>query len=184
MENYELAFSIILVSAGIGLFAATLEPFESADKNHNTESHDTGSERVHAHAMIHVIVNGSELDFTADRFQLNARDVHLENNKSHIVHKHRSGVTWQRFFNTINTTYWRSNATGNLCLDIYNSERCGDGAVYLNGEKVENLTQEITQNDHVVIVLDTDNREQVLEEYFKKQLPQAYKPQESRGKRV
>lgn len=181
METYELAFSIILVSVGAGLLASVAFPANG----HGTET-DTGNtpEEVHEHALFHVIVNGSEVDFRKDRFQLNARDVHLENNKSDIVHKHQSEVTWNRFLNTINTTYWRSNATGNLCLKVYNSERCGDGEIYLNGEKNQSLGQEMFQDDHLIIVLDTENPEQVVEEYMTQQLPPAYRPQSTRGQQV
>lgn len=180
METYEIASSIILISVSIGLIAsAGLSGEDSANS-----SHESSPETVHKHALFHTVVNGSEVDFTERKFQLNARDVHLENNKSDIVHKHESGVTWDRFLETINTTYWSSNSTGNFCIDMYERERCGDGAIYLNGEKVEGLDRDIHQDDHLLIVLDTANRTEVVEEYMKQQLPPAYKPQSQRGRRV
>ena len=179
METYELASSVILVSISIGLIASA-----GLSNGENGNPSDTNSEEVHEHALFHVVINGSEVDFTDQRYQLNARDVHLENNRSDIVHKHESGVTWSRFLNTINTTYWRSNSTGNLCVRTYETETCGDGAVYLNGEQVEDLDTEFRQDDHLLIVLDTANRTQVVEEYMKQQLPQEYKPLSQRGRRV
>jgi hypothetical protein len=179
METYELASSVILVSVSIGLIAS------AGIANGETESSSDGHQgEVHEHALFHVVINGSEVDFTERKYQLNAGDVHLENNKSDIVHKHESGVTWSRFLNTINTTYWRSNSTGNLCLSMYDTETCGDGAVYLNGEEVEDLDAEFRQDDHLLIVLDTENRTAVMQEYMKQQLPQEYKPQSQRGRRV
>lgn len=176
METYEIAASVILISAGIGMIASVGVPLENDDTEQSPE--------VHEHALFHVVINGSEVDFTDPRFQLNAQDVHLENNKSDIVHKHESGVTWSRFLESVNTTYWRSNSTGNLCLSMPQREVCGDGAVYLNGEQVEDLETEFQQDDHLLIVLDTENRTGVLEEYMKQQLPADYKPESQRGRRV
>lgn len=175
METYELALSVILVSAGIGMIASTVVTDEAGNKNGE----------VHEHALFQVVINGSEMDFTDRRYQFNAEDVHLENNNSEIVHKHEAGVTWDRFLNTINTTYWRSNATGNLCFRTYGYERCGDGQVYLNGEKVDDLDDEvIRQGDHLLVIMDTVNRTAVMEEYMLQQLPRRYKPEETRGRRV
>lgn len=175
METYEIASAVILVSIGIGLVASTgiSQPTE-------TEA----SQETHEHALFHVVINGSERDFTDEKFQLNARDVHLENNKSDIVHKHRTGVQWSRFLETINTTHWRSNSTGNLCVSIYSETNCGQGAIYLNGQKVNDLDQEIFQGDNLLVVLETENQSQVAERYMKQQLPPEYKPRSVRGNRV
>lgn len=180
METYEIAATVILLATGIGLVAST-------GLSHPIENETSPSEKVeetHEHALFHVVINGSEKDFTEQKFQLNARDIHLENNKSEIVHKHKTGVEWSKFLNTINTTYWRSNSTGNFCLDIYQETNCGDGAIYLNGEEVDNLDREIFQGDNLLVILNTDNRTAVVDDYMKKQLPPDYKPASSRGKRV
>lgn len=176
METYEIASMVMLISVGLGIFL-------SIGLN-DTNNHNSGTEQVHEHALFHVVINGSEVDFADQKFQLQAGRVHLENNKSDIVHKHQAGVKWSGFLKTINTTYWRSNSTGNLCVDIYNEVTCGDGAVYLNGEKINDTDVEISQGDHLVIVLDTENRTKLMQEYMKQQLPQDYKPQSVRGKRV
>ena len=179
METYEIASIVFLVSVGTGLVA-------SAGLSHpvETDSHSETAEKTHEHALFHVVINGSEKDFTDQKFQLNARSVHLENNKSRIVHKHRTGVEWKDFLETINTTYWRSNSTGNLCLSIYQETHCGTGGIYLNSEKAADLDREISQGDNLLIILNTDNKTAVVEKYMKKQLPPEYKPASKRGKRV
>jgi hypothetical protein len=178
METYEIAATVILLAVGAGLVSSIglSQPVENQQEKTTQETHE--------HALFHVVINGSEKNFTDQKFQLNARNVHLENNKSDIVHKHRTGVEWSGFLNTINTTYWRSNSTGNLCLSIYEETNCGEGNVYLNGEKVEDLDQEIFQGDNLLIILKTENQSQIAEEYMKQQLPPEYKPQSVRGNRV
>jgi hypothetical protein len=179
METYEIAATVILLSVGVGLIASVGVSYPT-----ETEASSETTEKTHEHALFHVVINGSEKDFTDQKFQLNARDVHLENNKSDIVHKHRTGVEWSRFLDTINTTYWRSNSTGNLCLSIYSETHCGQGSVYLNGEKSVNLDTEMFQGDNLLIILNTENETAVAEEYMREQLPPEYKPRSTRGKRV
>ncbi|MFQ3275141.1 MAG: hypothetical protein ACI9SF_000283 [Candidatus Nanohaloarchaea archaeon] len=176
METYEIAATVILLSAGIGLLTSIgfSQPVDD----------QTDTQETHEHALFHVVINGSERDFTDQKFQLNSQAVHLENNKSDIVHKHRTGVQWSQFLDTINTTYWRSNSTGNLCVSIYSETDCGSGAVYLNGEKTEDLNQEIFQGDSLLIVLNTENQTAVVNEYTRQQLPPEYKPPAVRGNRA
>lgn len=177
MENYELALIVIFSATGLGLIGSvvTSEPADAGQQS---------VQQTHEHALFHVVINGSEKDFTDPRFQLNSRTVHLENNNSDIVHKHVTGVTWSGFLRTINTSYWESNSTGNFCLQIYERIDCGDGGLYLNGDKVENLDEEIFQGDSLLIILNTSNRTEVIDKYSKQQLPPEYKPSSVRGNRV
>ncbi|PSG99391.1 MAG: hypothetical protein BRC29_04700 [Nanohaloarchaea archaeon SW_7_43_1] len=179
MEACEIASIVLLVSVGTGLVASV-----GLSQYTETDSYSETAEKTHEHALFHVVINGSEKDFTDQKFQLNARSVHLENNRSAIVHKHRTGAEWKDFLETINTSYWRSNSTGNLCLKIYRETNCGSGAVYLNGEEPDNLEREIFQGDNLLIIIGTENRTSVVDKYMKKQLPPDYKPASSRGNRV
>lgn len=157
---------------------------KSHDHNHREQrSSNFTFGTAHEHALFHIVVNGTERDFTADRFQLQSDYVHLENNKSDIVHKHAEGVKWKDFFQTINTTVERKQK-GELCVSIYGEKKCGTGKVVLNGESGANLTAEIHQNDNFLIVLNTDNLSQLVEDYMNQGLSELYKPSERRGKRI
>lgn len=190
MEAYQIAAPIILVAALTGFSAGiTFNPdlgdteILSAEEPEENNSDDrigsVGS--AHDHALFHVVVNGSERDFTDKKFQLNSRYVHLENNKSDIVHKHATGVTWGMFFQTINLSTSTENKS--LCLDIQGNRSCGSGSVVLNGDFNPSLDQEISQGDNFLVILDTEEQRELSEEYMRKQLPEYYRPQ-SRGRSI
>lgn len=189
MKNL-LATLIILISllSGAGLAFHDQLYSEATEYLNSTDGHDHSSHShsefkfgtTHEHALLYIIVNETELEFKEDRYQLAADYVHLENNQSHIVHKHAKGVTWNDFFDTINVPI---NQTGNLCVDAKNISQCGNGTVWMNGETDVSLDQEILQDDRLIIVLG-GNVSSTLSKYYSKQLPRAYSPEASRGRRL
>lgn len=192
MKNLLAAF-IVLLSAltGAGLafheqvYTEATEYLNSTrnDHSHDHSSHSQGEFQfgtAHDHALLYIIVNGTELKFQEPQYQLAADYVHLESNRSHIVHKHAKGVKWTDFFDTINASV---NQSEQLCLDVKNVSRCGNGTIWLNGERNASLEQEIMQDDRLVIVLG-GNVSETLSHYYSKQLPRAYSPEESRGRRL
>lgn len=187
MKPYQIALPVVFVATLIGLSAGILlNPGFGIDLPVSTEEPSLDGQigslnSAHEHALFHVVVNGTEKDFTDQKFQLNSRYVHLENNRSDIVHKHAKGITWEMFFQTINLSTPTEN--GELCLDIYNSTNCGNGTVVLNGKVNASLNQEISQDDNLLIILDTKEWRSVSEEYMKTQLPEDYRPQ-PRGRSV
>lgn len=191
MKTTLLTVSVVAVSATIGLLAATGIPMEEinslqtgqVENNQSDQSNTLELGSTHEHALFWIVENSSEKDLTSNRFQFNSRYVHLENNKSRIVHKHAEGVTWKNFLDTINTTV---NNTGDerVCLTVYGNESCSKGAAYLNGEKAESFDQEIEQGDNFLIILGTEKWKEEAAEYMLKELPQDYKLERSRGNRV
>lgn len=128
-------------------------------------------QEVHEHALFFIEVNQTQIDLTEDRFQLQDREVHLENNRSHIVHKHAAGVTWGEFLDTVNISI---NTTGNqTCLDMPQNTYCGNTTVLLNGEEF-NRTEEIQQNDNLAIVIGNQTQQRA-EAYMDLTLPEAYR---------
>lgn len=192
MKRYQIAAPVLILAILTGLSGALLldqdlqELYNSEflvteqDNENTSEVGQPGS--AHGHAYFHVMVNGSERNFTQERFQLNSRYVHLENNRSDIVHKHATGVTWKMFFQTINLSTSREN--GELCLNIYEETRCGKGSVILNGEFNASLNQEISQDDNLLIILDTEEWRNVADEYMNKELPEEYRPRSWRGRSI
>ncbi len=130
-------------------------------------------ERTHEHALFYVVVNGTELDFRSPEYQYNSPYVHLENNRSHIVHKHIENVTWQQFLDTINVSI-EERDTG-YCLETVEMSRCGNGTVVLNDEENPDLGQVIRQGDKFLIVLQGDVSS-IVNEYALKELPSQYTP--------
>ncbi len=192
MESYKVALPIIIVAALIGLSAGIFfnqgfQGIELPEIENSEENKDSGDQigqlgSAHDHALFHVVVNGSEKDFTDRMFQFNSRYVHLENNKSDIVHKHATGITWGMFFQTINLS--TSTEDNELCLEIQGNRSCGNGSVVLNGELNASLDQEISQGDNLLIILDTKEWRDSSESYMDKQLPEDYRPQNRRGRSI
>lgn len=192
MKTYQIAAPVLILAVLTGLYGGLflnqdLQELSNSDFLNSEEDTGDTSEvgepgSAHGHAYFHVIVNGSERNFTQERFQLNSRYVHLENNKSDIVHKHATGVTWKMFFQTINVS--KSSNNGEFCLDIYEETRCGNGSVILNGEVNASIDQEISQNDNLLIILDTEEWRQVTKEYMNKELPEKYRPRSWRGRSI
>ena len=138
----------------------------------NTDIVEKGlqQEQTHEHAMFFMEVNKTPLNLRADRFQLQARDVHLEGNRSRIVHKHAEGVTWGRFLDTVNISI---NSTGNsTCIQMPRQEFCGNTTVLLNGEDFER-EKVIQQGDKLAVVQGT-NPEERAEAFMELGMPTEY----------
>lgn len=177
----KLAIPIILLSILLGA-ALSLGEVPKIEEDWVSEL-DTGEpEPTHEHALFYVVMNDTEVSFLEQRYQLAAWYVHMENNRSDIVHKHREGVTWGDFLETINATLERRD-NGTYCGKFKNHSYCGEAAAKLNGENVTDLEKEIQQGDKLVIVLQPEFQEW-LEEYKDKKLPPAYKPREVTGRQV
>lgn len=197
MDPRKLTLPLILVSVATGLLIANppqlpaysfdqTVDFQSLDSIVPGETGQNGKDgfnigSAHDHALFYVVVNGSEMDFTDDRYQVNERYVHLESNNSNIVHKHAEGVTWKRFLLTINTSISSNGST--YCVESFNETRCGEGTLFLNNRFDPELGQEIKQGDKLVLIIG-ENHSERIPDYRGKQLPRAYKPQSSRGRRV
>jgi len=179
----KLAIPIILLSAlvGITLGIGEMQKIDS-EWLENTEDTNQNKNVTHEHALFFVVTNDTELSFLEQKYQLEARHVHLENNKSHIVHKHREGVTWREFLRTVDAELEHKNNT-TYCGSFKNMSYCGEAAVQLNGENVSSLDREIQQGDKFIVVLQPEV-EEWLEKYESYELPPAYKERKITGREI
>ncbi len=190
MDYQDIALAVILLSSLLGLYLA-LNPMvlvDAMEEQHDHGSHPHGNESEgfvygsdHDHALFYLVVNGTEMEFSKPEYQLAASYVHLENNNSHIVHKHSVGVTWEDFFETINVSinYTREG----LCVDARGKKYCGNGTVSLDGKIQPDIGTEIQQGANMIIAIG-NRSEQTLERYRGRQLPRHYKPSGTRGRRI
>jgi hypothetical protein len=153
-----IATSLIMgLAAGITLNSGIIEKKLEKDE-------------VHGHALFFIEVNGTEIDLTEERFQIQDREVHLENNRSHIVHKHASGITWGQFLETVNISV---NQRGDhTCLKMPENRYCGNSTVLLNGEDFR-PGKEIQQGDKLAVIIG-NRTQQKAEAYMDLSLPEAY----------
>jgi hypothetical protein len=153
---------------------------ESGNRSEEPEVQEFVPGTAHEHALFYVAVDGERLEFLEKRSQLAARHVHLENGRSEIVHKHAEGVRWEDFFQTIDLEVNRTG--GEVCLDVKNVSRCGEGEVWLNGKNAS-LDSEIQQGDRFYIVLG-DRWKEELALLRDERLPPAYTSRADRGRPV
>lgn len=177
MENDILIGIVILflLTFNLGLFYGddVIERFQ----NENQPEQDLPE---HQHALFYVVIDGEEISFNEPRYQLARGDVHLENNRSDIVHKHEKGVTWNTFLNSVNVSYNQTGET--LCLDVKNVSRCGNGTVLLNNETAD-LNEEIHQGDNFVIAMG-DNYTALASEYSGKEVPGPWQDPGTYGRKI
>lgn len=175
-----LGFSLTAGSLiGLG-FAQTDLMQEEKDSDVETEDeYVLGS--AHEHALFYVSVEGEETSFLEDRYQLAAPHVHLENRKSHIVHKHAENVTWGDFLDTIGMSL--DQRDGEICLEVKDIDRCGEGSVFQSNSSGLELDRLIRQGDKFIVALG-ENSSAELEELRDRELPEDYTPGATPGRRV
>lgn len=153
------------------LSAVTLGLAMGVTMNTDIVDNQLNEDRVHQHALLFINVNGTELDLTADRFQLQDKDVHLENNRSNIVHKHAEDITWGDFLDTVNITVEQKEDQS--CISMPKDNYCGNMTVMLNGEEFDS-EKEIQQGDKLAIILG-NNTQQKANRYMEFSLPKPYR---------
>lgn len=139
----------------------------------NTDILDKGleQEETHEHAMLFMEVNKTPLNLRAERFQLQARDVHLEANRSRIVHKHAEKVTWARFLETVNVSI--NDTEDQTCIRMPENEYCGNTTVILNGGEFQK-EKLIQQGDKLAVVQGINPKERA-EAYMELGMPKEYR---------
>jgi len=108
----------------------------------------------HAHAAILVTIDGEQLNFGLQQFQLSSKFIHFENHNPYLIHKHASGVPLKMLFSSFNL-----EITQDCIILNYEKARefCSEGnkqlLFFLNGEKFySDISQyEIKHNDRIMI---------------------------------
>jgi len=114
----------------------------------DTRPHSVGAE--HYHGTIDVTIGGQTLDFSRQRFQLQADPFHFENGDGERWHVHARDVTL-------------AYAMGTLGVDVTDEEVAYDGTTYgddsgetvrvlVNDESVDPASYVLQEGDHVRIV--------------------------------
>lgn len=163
MNRQRYTAAVITASAILGLAAGVT-------LNNNVLRKNFQKREVHEHALFFIEINGTPKDLTAERFQLQDKDVHLENNRSHIVHKHAPGVTWGDFLETENISIQK--VENQTCLQMPENRYCGNTTILLNGKHFSE-NREINQGDNLAIVMG-NHTERKAEAYMDLTLPEAY----------
>lgn len=94
IATYALAFGLILILASAGYFLYA----NSGSSGARPVRGAVGS--THEHTGFAVYVEGKQIDFSQNKYQLQADFVHVENGDGTTIHKHATGVTFSDFLLT------------------------------------------------------------------------------------
>ena len=118
---------------------------------------------AHDHGTIEVVVDGQQVDFSREEYQLQADEFHFENGDGRVWHKHATGVSLEWAMATLNIgvsedtvvfdgTAYRDSDEGTEVTVTVNGETVDPQSYVLQG--VEAASGE--NGDHVRIVVETD----------------------------
>jgi hypothetical protein len=148
-----------------GILALIIVPSLALYLSHPSESVEKISEEgnvpvpgapgaQHWHAALIVYVNGQGFDFGDNKYMLQSKLVHFEDDDPYIVHKHTTGVTIPYFLSTLKVFM------DSTCIDFQNLETperyCTNATNTLrflvNGEEVADPTRyDIKHNDRFLV---------------------------------
>lgn len=141
---------------GGGAGAATVNGFEVQQTPGDLRS-------AHGHGTINVTIDGQQIDFSQDRYQLEANKFHFERGNGRIWHTHASGVTVEYAMATLGIGVTENSVTfeGTTYRDGENAEV----VVQVNGQSVDPSTYVLqgtsvsaaNEGDHVRIVVRPTN---------------------------
>lgn len=140
MRVLPIAAMLMLLAPGWALLAsATHEP-----------GHQIGQlGDVHWHAKFALTINGDKFDFSRDKYQVVAREVHFEQNDGDTIHVHASGMTLGHVFKTL-----KFQLTAD-CLTLDSGERYCNGegnelAFTANGQRVQDPAAYVIRDGDVL----------------------------------
>jgi hypothetical protein len=113
----------------------------------------------HAHAAIAVFVDGEQINFGLQQFQLSSKYIHFENHNPYLIHKHATGVPLEMLFTSLgmkitpecimlNYNESSKNKNGRFCI-----EENHPLVFYLNGERyTSDISQYVIEhNDRIMV---------------------------------
>jgi len=132
-----------------------VDPERSLIKQYGVGEH--GSD--HAHAAITVFVEGEQLNFGLQQFQLSSKFIHFENHNPYLIHRHATGVPLEMLFTSLGMKITQDCIILNYdkSSDNKNGRFCTEGnqslVFYVNGEKYHSdISQYVFEhNDRIMI---------------------------------
>lgn len=105
----------------------------------------------HVHGAFMIFVEGEQLDFSQDKYQLKSRFIHVENNDGTTIHRHATGVPFGDFLKSIGINIIER------CLVLDNETKyCEHDNVklrfFLNHNEVNSIMGYIIQNGDRLLI--------------------------------
>lgn len=167
-------FAALLISfiAGTWLVSGGWHTLTASGHDHD-EPHPIGyadsGDEVHVHSDWLVHIDGTTLDFSAERYQTNAlqklsEHIHLHDNNGLTIHRHAEAITLAEFFASLGFTF-----TDECITTDQDTEYCSDTSnsllVFVNNEVIENPSSYVNQEkDQILVYFGDPNATAVITE--------------------
>lgn len=118
----------------------------------------------HVHAAFVIKIEGKQIDFSEDKYQLKSRFIHVENNDGTTLHRHATGVPFGDFLKSVGM-----NIVDRCFIRDDGGRYCENGNMklrfFLNHKEVDSVTNYVIQNgDRLLIVFGNETDGQIEKE--------------------
>jgi hypothetical protein len=117
---------------------------------------------AHEHAIFEVLLNGTPIDFSQGKYQVQSQYIHVENNDGTTLHRHATEVPVGEFFRSVGMSVDSS------CFVTDDGTRyCEDGGseqlrFYVNGQERSSISDYVlSEGDRMLIIYGNESQEQI-----------------------
>ncbi|MDY6766481.1 MAG: hypothetical protein SVW77_03870 [Candidatus Nanohaloarchaea archaeon] len=137
-----------VAAAGYGAVSAGVISFSTSGNTGPTGAAVGPAGSTHEHAQFSVLVDGEEIDFSRDRYQMQSQKVHFEAGNGQRIHVHATGVTIGYALESLGLGI---NAS---CLTVHDSTYCENGSTTLtttvNGNAIQDAASHVIRDGETI----------------------------------
>jgi hypothetical protein len=157
---------IVAAVIAIAVISAVMYSTQQSGNNNNNYG-PVGSE--HVHAAFVVKLDGTPIDFSQPKYQVQSQLIHVENNDGTTLHRHATNVPFGEFLRSVNMDI---NKSGCFKSDDGN-QYCNNGdkrlRTFVNGNEmnpssIRDYVTSSNDNDRILVIYGNENDAQIKQE--------------------
>lgn len=118
---------------------------------------------AHLHADVKVYINGVQVDFSQQKYQLKNSFIHFEDGRGDVIHTHATGLTVGHMFNSLGMNL------NNNCIVADKKSYCNNGnsklKFYVNGQLNNEFDNKVIKNlDRYLISYGNENELEIRQQ--------------------
>ena len=158
---------IPIVAAIIAIAVISAVMYSTQQSGNNNNYGPVGSE--HVHAAFVVKLDGTPIDFSQPKYQVQSQLIHVENNDGTTLHRHATNVPFGEFLRSVNMDI---NKSGCFKSDDGN-QYCNNGdkrlRTFVNGNEmnpssIRDYVTSSNDNDRILVIYGNENDAQIKQE--------------------
>jgi hypothetical protein len=152
---------IIPIVATVIAIAAVYAVVFSAQANNNKYG-PLGS--AHVHAAFIIKLDGTPIDFSQQKYQVQSKLIHVENGDGTTLHRHATGVPFGEFLRSVNMDI------KNGCFKSDDGKQYCDNAdkkvrYFVNGNETKSIMDYVlNDNDRILVIYGNENANQIKQD--------------------